>query len=60
MTEKLETIVSFSLQVIYARDVAPQLAAFGFSVAGGMDLDTNQYPDIVVGAYESDRAVVLR
>ncbi|XP_064647988.1 integrin alpha pat-2-like isoform X1 [Lineus longissimus] len=47
-------------QVIHAEDVSPQLQAFGFSVAGGMDLDTNEYPDIVVGAYESDRAVVLR
>jgi hypothetical protein len=47
-------------QVIQAEDVVSALSTFGFSVSGGMDLDENEYPDLVVGAYESDTAVYLR
>ncbi|PNF38619.1 hypothetical protein B7P43_G02308, partial [Cryptotermes secundus] len=47
-------------QVIQAEDVVSTLSTFGFSVAGGMDLDENEYPDLVVGAYEADTAVYLR
>lgn len=47
-------------QVIQAEDVVSALSTFGFSVAGGMDLDENEYPDLVVGAYEADTAVYLR
>jgi hypothetical protein len=47
-------------QVIQAEDVVSALSTFGFSVSGGMDLDENEYPDLVVGAYEADTAVYLR
>jgi hypothetical protein len=47
-------------QVIQAEDVVSTVSTFGFSVAGGMDLDENEYPDLVVGAYEADTAVFLR
>lgn len=49
-------------QVIYAEDVAgtEHLSTFGFSLAGGIDLDGNQYPDMVVGAYESNNAIVFK
>ncbi|KAG8234425.1 hypothetical protein J437_LFUL012569, partial [Ladona fulva] len=47
-------------QVIPAEAVSSYLTTFGFSVSGGMDMDQNEYPDIVVGAYESDTAVYLR
>lgn len=50
-------------QVIYAEDVAgsTQLSTFGFSLAGsGIDLDNNQYPDMVVGAYESNTAFIFK
>jgi hypothetical protein len=47
-------------QVIQAEDVVSPLSTFGFSVSGGMDLDENEYPDLVVGAYEADTAVYLR
>ena len=47
-------------QVIKAEDIFSTLSTFGFSVAGGMDLDENEYPDLVVGAYEADTAVYLR
>jgi len=47
-------------QVIQAEDIFSTISTFGFSVAGGMDLDENEYPDLVVGAYEADTAVYLR
>lgn len=49
-------------QVIFAEDVVgtDYLSTFGFSIAGGIDLDGNQYPDMVVGAYESSRAIVFK
>lgn len=48
-------------QVIYAESIGePGLKTFGFTLSGGMDLDNNQYPDLFIGAYESDRAVFLR
>jgi hypothetical protein len=47
-------------QVIQAEEVHSTPSTFGFSVAGGMDLDENEYPDLVVGAYEADTAVFLR
>ncbi|XP_014675422.1 PREDICTED: integrin alpha-PS2-like [Priapulus caudatus] len=46
-----------AVQVILAEDVSRRLHAFGYSLAGGMDLDGNEYPDFSVGAYESDRIV---
>ncbi|XP_055614564.1 integrin alpha-PS2-like [Uranotaenia lowii] len=49
-------------QIILAEDMAgvTKISTFGFSVAGGIDLDGNQYPDMVVGAYGSDKALVFK
>lgn len=47
--------------VIYAEDVSEKmLTCFGFSVTGGIDLDGNMYPDMAVGAYESNTVVVFK
>ncbi|KRX93323.1 Integrin alpha pat-2 [Trichinella pseudospiralis] len=47
-------------QVIYAKDIDPSLRTFGWSVTGGVDIDNNDYPDVLVGAYSSDRSVLFR
>ncbi|KFD55588.1 hypothetical protein M514_03640 [Trichuris suis] len=47
-------------QVIHAREVDPTLTTFGWSISGGIDVDGNEYPDIFVGAYKSDRAVLFK
>jgi len=37
-----------------------EMRGFGYSAKGGKDLDDNGYKDVVVGAYLSDHAVVIR
>ena len=47
-------------QVIYASDIDSNIRTFGWSLSAGMDLDNNEYPDLLVGAYESNNAVFLK
>jgi hypothetical protein len=35
------------------------LRTFGYSLGGGIDMDMNNFTDIVVGAYESDSVVPI-
>ena len=48
------------LQRIVGSDLVPNVTTFGISVHGGLDMDLNNYPDILVGAYESDTAFLFK
>ncbi|KAM5181172.1 integrin alpha-5 [Mantella aurantiaca] len=39
---------------------SPKPAFFGLSIRGGKDLDGNGYPDLIVGAFGVDKALVYR
>ena len=36
------------------------MKSFGYSLSGGLDLDENSYPDLIVGAYKSDAVAFIR
>ncbi|KAL1497241.1 hypothetical protein ABEB36_008234 [Hypothenemus hampei] len=46
-------------QVISFHKTASALTTFGYSLSGGLDMDNNGYPDLLVGAYESERALLF-
>jgi hypothetical protein len=48
------------IQVIYGSNLQHPVSTFGFSLGGGMDLDGNGYPDLLVGAYDSDIVTYFR
>ncbi|GBN93020.1 Integrin alpha-PS2, partial [Araneus ventricosus] len=37
-----------------------ELNTLGFAVSGSMDMDSNEYPDIVLGAYDSERVIFMK
>lgn len=48
------------VQVIDGRDVSNGgFKTFGYSISGGLDVDDNKYPDIVVGSLD-DQVALLR
>ncbi|XP_061701838.1 integrin alpha-3-like isoform X2 [Syngnathoides biaculeatus] len=46
-------------QVISGSSLSPRLSTFGFSLSGGLDVDGNGHPDLLVGSLD-DTAVLLR
>ena len=56
----LDGILNQHAQVIYAKEIGSAIRTFGWSLSAGMDLDENNYPDLLVGAYDSSNAVYLR
>lgn len=42
-------------QIIRAESLPRIMKTFGYSLSGGLDLDSNGYPDLLVGAYENVR-----
>ena len=63
------TWFSFSLTYFYRRLVQILRAedfpgippsTFGYSLSGGQDLDANDYPDLLVGAYDDDSVYLVR
>lgn len=47
------------MQIIRAESFSG-VHTLGHSLSGGLDLDQNGYPDLLMGAYESDSIVLLR
>ncbi|ESO84557.1 hypothetical protein LOTGIDRAFT_168627 [Lottia gigantea] len=48
-------------QRLTAENVAsPGLKSFGSSLSGGLDLDDNGYPDLLVGSFESGEVALIR
>uniref|UniRef100_A0A8C4NJA4 Integrin, alpha 8 n=1 Tax=Eptatretus burgeri TaxID=7764 RepID=A0A8C4NJA4_EPTBU len=54
----LKTDPSQTLRGQWANRAPPQ--GFGFALRGGTDLDSNGYPDLLVGAFGVDKAVLYR
>jgi hypothetical protein len=48
-------------QILKAEDI-PGISptTFGYSLSAGLDMDLNDYPDLMVGAYEDDRVFLIR
>ena len=40
--------------------LSPDMTTFGSSLSGGMDMDKNGYPDLLVGSYQSNAVFLLR
>ncbi|XP_023336836.1 integrin alpha-PS1, partial [Eurytemora carolleeae] len=48
-------------QIVRSEDLPGlPIRTFGYSLSGGLDLDMNNHTDILVGAYASDAAVIIR
>ncbi|XP_052258576.1 integrin alpha-8-like isoform X2 [Dreissena polymorpha] len=56
----MKGIITDIQQAIKADEALPGSETFGWSLAGGLDMDQNQYPDLLVGAYGSNKAAFLR
>lgn len=54
-----ETKIKVS-QVIKSGDLSENVENFGYSLSGGVDMDSNLYPDLAIGALKSNKVVLLR
>lgn len=55
-------LISKPSQIITASDLGNTpipITTFGSSLSGGIDLDSNSYPDLLIGAYNSSATVAL-
>lgn len=55
-------LTSKPAQIITSSDlglVPTPIKTFGSSLSGGIDLDDNSYPDLIIGAYDSSAAIAL-
>ncbi|XP_011505968.1 PREDICTED: integrin alpha-PS1 [Ceratosolen solmsi marchali] len=53
-------LITVPSQVIHSESTPVPLKTFGYSLSGGLDMDLNGYPDLLVGAYEEDAIALLR
>ncbi|KAK3588064.1 hypothetical protein CHS0354_012112 [Potamilus streckersoni] len=56
----VEGIITDVQQVIEAEAALVGLTTFGWSLSGGIDMDDNRYPDLLIGAQNSAKAIFLR
>ncbi|KAL4222463.1 hypothetical protein ACF0H5_018503 [Mactra antiquata] len=56
----MKGIITDVQQAIEADNVLNGLETFGWSIAGGVDMDGNEYPDLLIGSQKSNRAAFLR
>lgn len=47
-------------QVITAEALPVVMKTFGYALSGGVDMDANGYPDLLVGAYENSSVALIR
>lgn len=58
---RFELTEKFPFQVLLAEALTSvPIRTFGWSLSGGVDLDGNEYPDLAVGAHETNHAIVFR
>ena len=58
--ESVEKMDNTSVQTIAAEQIQKGLTSFGWALNGGRDVDKNDYDDLLVGAFGSNKAVLLR
>ena len=47
-------------QVITGSTIRTNMRSFGFSLSGAVDMDNNQYPDMLVGSAHSNQVTYFR
>lgn len=55
-TSKIDQRNFFNSKVIKSKN----FKSLGYSLSAGLDMDNNNYPDLLVGAYESDIVILYK